>query len=352
MNYTFNITKVEKSAIHEFDFDNIPFGKVFADHMFMADYIDGQWTNLTIQPMAPISTHPANMAWHYGQAIFEGMKASRDAEGNAFIFRPEMHAQRFNKSAFRMNMPQMPEDLFMQAVHTLVSMEKEWIPKQEGSAMYIRPFMYATDHSIGIKVSNTYRFIILVLPVGPYYNHPVKLLAQDKYIRAVVGGVGEAKAAGNYAAAMYPTTLAKEAGFDQVVWLDGVEKKYIQEVGTMNIFFVINNEILTPALDGAILDGITRNSLITLFKDQGYKVTERRITIDEVMEAGKNGNLTEIFGSGTAAVVAPVSTLQHNEEIVELDTNNRPISLWAYETINGMRNRTIEDKFGWLSPAK
>jgi len=351
MSYKFQVTKVSESSLPNVDFNNIPFGKTFSDHMFVADYINGEWTNLEIRPVAPIATHPGNMAWHYGQSIFEGMKATRDAEGHALLFRPELHAKRLNHSAKRMSMPELPEDLFLQAIHTLVDMEKAWIPPSVGSALYIRPFMYATDATIGVKASETYKFIIFVMPVGPYYTNPVKLLAQDTYVRAVVGGVGEAKTAGNYAASLLPATMARKEGFDQVMWLDGVHKKYIQEVGTMNIFFVVGDEILTPNLDGAILDGITRKCMIELFKDKGYKVTERPITIDEIVEAGKNGSLIEIFGTGTAAVVAPVSHLKYKDEMVELDMSKRNISKWAYDTINGIRNRTIEDKFGWIVEA-
>lgn len=351
MSYNFKITKADHSNIDKVNFDNIPFGKVYSDHMFVADYKGGQWTNMEIRPFGPMLTHPGNMAWHYGQSIFEGMKATRDEAGTPLLFRPEMHAKRFNRSAHRMCMPEVPEDLFLQAIHTLVEMEKAWIPPQPGSAMYIRPFMYATDESVGVKASETYRFIIFVLPVGPYYTNPVKLLSQDIYIRAVKGGVGEAKTSGNYAASLFPAKKAAEEGYSQVMWLDGIERKYVQEVGTMNIFFVIDGEIITPSLDGAILAGITRDSMLKLFRDKGFKVTERRITIDELIEAGKSGHLTEIFGTGTAAVIAPVSHLKHNDDVIELDTNHRPISKWAYETINGIRNRTIEDKFGWMVEA-
>lgn len=351
MSYKFQVTKVSESSLPKVDFNNIPFGKTFSDHMFVADYINGEWTNLEIKPIELIPTHPGNMAWHYGQAIFEGMKATRDAEGHALLFRPELHAKRLNNSAKRMSMPEVPEDLFLQALHTLVDMEKAWIPPQTGSALYIRPFMYATDATIGVKASDTYKFIIFVMPVGPYYTNPVKLLAQDTYVRAVVGGVGEAKTAGNYAASLLPATMARKEGYDQVMWLDGVHKKFIQEVGTMNIFFVVDDEILTPNLDGAILDGITRKCMIELFKDKGYKVTERPITIDEILEASKNGSLVEIFGTGTAAVVAPVSHLKYKDVVVELDMNKRNVSKWAYDTINGIRNRTIEDKFGWIVEA-
>ncbi|MBK7635245.1 MAG: branched-chain-amino-acid transaminase [Saprospiraceae bacterium] len=247
--------------------------------------------------------------------------------------------------------PEIPEDLFLQAIHTLVDMEKAWIPPQTGSALYIRPFMYATDETIGVKASDTYKFIIFVMPVGPYYSQPVKLLAQDTYVRAVVGGVGEAKASGNYAASLLPATMARKEGYDQVMWLDGVHKKYIQEVGTMNIFFVIGDEVITPNLDGAILAGITRDCIITLLKDKGYKVTERPITIDEVLKANEDGKLVEIFGTGTAAVIAPVEKLKYKDTVITLDMDKRNISKFAYDTINGIRNRSIEDKFGWIVPA-
>jgi branched-chain amino acid aminotransferase len=351
MSYSFKITKTDQSSLSKVDFNNIPFGKTFSDHMFVADYIHGEWTNFEIRPVAPIPTHPGNMAWHYGQSIFEGMKATKDAEGHALLFRPEMHAKRINASARRMCMPEIPEDLFLQAIHTLVDMEKAWIPPQTGSALYIRPFMYATDETIGVKASDTYKFIIFVMPVGPYYSQPVKLLAQDTYVRAVVGGVGEAKASGNYAASLLPATMARKEGYDQVMWLDGVHKKYIQEVGTMNIFFVIGDEVITPNLDGAILAGITRDCIITLLKDKGYKVTERPITIDEVLKANEDGKLVEIFGTGTAAVIAPVEKLKYKDTVITLDMDKRNISKFAYDTINGIRNRSIEDKFGWIVPA-
>lgn len=351
MKYQIKITKTTKSNIANVDFTHLPFGKIYSDHMFVADYKDGHWTDLEIKPIELIPTHPGNMAWHYGQSIFEGMKASRDAEGHPLLFRPEMHAKRINASARRMCMPEIPEDLFLEAIHTLVRLEKAWIPPQVGSALYIRPFMYATDETIGVKPSDTYRFIIFVMPVGPYYSQPVKLLAQDTYVRAVVGGVGEAKAAGNYAASLLPAAMAKKEGYDQVVWLDGVHKKYIQEVGTMNIFFVTGDEVLTPNLDGAILAGITRDSIITLLKDRGIKITERPITIEEIMEAGEKGELKEIFGAGTAAVVAPVCEIKHGEQIVKIDPDAFKISKMIYETINGLRNSTVEDTHGWIVPA-
>ncbi len=345
------ITKVTESKVHTLDFDNIPFGRVFTDHMFSADYIDGEWQNFEIAPLQNLSIHPGNLAWHYGQSIFEGMKATRDAEGTPLLFQPQEHIYRLNESARRMCMPEFSEDMFLEAVHTLVSMEKAWIPPAEGSALYIRPLMFAMDEAIGVRPSSTYKLLIMTLPVGPYYNKPVKLLAEDTYIRAAVGGVGEAKTAGNYAASLYPAMLAKEQGYDQVMWLDAAEFKYVQEVGTMNIFFVIDNEIITPKPDGAILKGITKKSLMKIFRHKGYKVTERAITIDEIVDAYKKGILQEVFGAGTAAVVATVSEIKYKDTIIKLDVDNYKIAPEGKAFINGMRSRTIADPFGWVVEA-
>ncbi|MBK9257644.1 MAG: branched-chain amino acid aminotransferase [Saprospiraceae bacterium] len=351
MSYEIKITRSKTSNLPSLDFNNIPFGKIFTDHMFEVDYKDGEWVNPEIKPLTHLSVHPGNMAWHYGQAIFEGMKATIH-DGTALLFRPEMHSVRFNKSAKRMCMPEVPEELFLKAVHTLVDMEKAWIPPAKGSALYIRPFMIATDETIGVKASDTYKFIIFVMPVGPYYSQPVNLLAQDEFVRAVAGGVGEAKTAGNYAASLYPATMAKKEGYDQVMWLDAIHRKYIQEVGTMNIFFVIDNEIITPALDGAILAGITRDSILTVFRDKGFQVSERPITIDEVVEAHKAGKLSEVFGTGTAAVVAQVAKIKYKDYVIELNQSAFHYSNIAKDTINSIRDKSMEDKFGWIVPAK
>jgi branched-chain amino acid aminotransferase len=347
------ITKASQSRLPEVDFDAIPFGRTFSDHMFVADYSDGQWHDYRIVPFGPFSIHPAAMALHYGQAIFEGMKASVTRSGEPMLFRPEMHAHRINASARRMCMPEFPEDAFLEALHTLVSLDKDWIPPKEGSALYIRPFMFATDEFIGVKPSQTYRFIIFTGPVGPYYPKPVSLIAETTYIRAAKGGVGEAKTAGNYAASLLPAQNAIEKGYDQVLWLDGKEFKYIQEVGTMNLFFVINGTVITPEADGAILKGITRDSALKLLEKEGYKVEVRPITIDEVVEAHKNGQLEEAFGSGTAAVVAHVSKIAYKEVVMELPpVENRKVGQFIKDTINGLRAGTIEDTFGWVVPAE
>jgi len=345
------ITKIQNSAVSSVDFNNIPFGKIFTDHMYVADYIDGEWTNMEIKPLENFSIHPGNLAWHYGQSIFEGMKATRDEEGTPLLFRPEEHIYRLNASARRMCMPDFPEEAFLEAVHTLVRLEKSWIPPQEGSALYVRPFMVAMDDAIGVRPSDTYKFIICTLPVGPYYPKPVKLKAEEKYIRAAQGGVGEAKTAGNYAASLYPAKLAKEEGYDQVLWLDAKEFKYVQEVGTMNIFFVIGDEVITPITEGTILKGITRKTIIEILKDEGYKVVERRITIDEVVEAADRGDLKEVFGTGTAAVIAVVDEIKYREKIIHLDPNNYIVAPLAKNTINGLRNRTIADTRGWVIEA-
>lgn len=342
------ITKVKKSRIGEIDMNNIPFGQIFSDHMFEADFIDGDWTNFEIKPVQNLSLHPSNLALHYGQSVFEGMKAVKKADGTPVLFRPEEHAKRINRSAFRMCMPSFPEEVFIEALQKLVSLESPWIPPKEGSSLYIRPFMFATDEFLGVRASETYKFIILTLPVGPYYTKPVSLKAETHFVRASQGGVGEAKAAGNYAASLYPAMLAKKEGFDQVMWLDAKEFKYVQEVGTMNIFFVIDGKILTPYTDGAILKGITRDSILQLTRDKGFEVEERLITIDEIFDAHKNGLLQEIFGVGTAAVVSKVERLHHNGRDINLDTNTFKIADMIYDSINGIRSGRIEDKFGWL----
>lgn len=346
----FNIKKVEKSRLDSIDMSNLPFGTIFSDHMFVADYIDGKWTNFEIRPLEALKIHPSNLALHYGQSIFEGMKATVTDDGIPALFRPEMHAKRINKSAARMCMPEFPEELFLEALHKLVGIDHKWIPPTPGSALYIRPFMFATDEFLGVKESDTYKFIIMTLPVGPYYSAPVSLKAETTYVRAVHGGVGEAKAAGNYAASLYPTKLAKEQGFDQVMWLDAKDFKYVQEVGTMNIFFVIDGKIVTPITDGTILKGITRNSIMTLMKDEGFEVEERLVTIHELFEAYEKGKLTEIFGAGTAAVVSKVHKLHYDGKEINLDTNKYKVSTFIYDTINGIRSGSIEDKYNWLVP--
>ncbi len=342
------ITKTKNSKIHTVDFNNIPFGKVFSDHMFVADYIDGEWTNMEIKELAPFSIHPGNLAWHYGQSIFEGMKATAKPDGTPLLLRPEQHIIRLNRSAKRMCMPTFSEEIFVQALKELVGLDKDWIPQEKGSALYIRPLMFAMDEALGVRPSDTYRLVIFTLPVGPYYEKPVSLLAEKKYVRAADGGVGEAKTAGNYAASLLPAKLAKEAGYDQIMWMDAKEFKYIQEVGTMNIFFVVNNTIYTPKAGGTILKGITRDSVITILKDEGYEVVENEISIDFIVEAHNKGELTEIFGTGTAAVIANVFKFGHEGQDYHLNVSDYKISPFLKSYIEDLRAGEKEDKFGWL----
>ncbi len=351
MKQQIQITKVQQSRVKDVDFDNIPFGRVFSDHMFTAEYENGEWKDFKIVPFANFNMHPASMALHYGQAIFEGLKAYRTDAGEALLMRPEMHARRLNASAARLCMPDFPEEVFIDALHQLVALDAAWIPPQEGSALYIRPYMFGNGGFIGVAPSDTYRMIIFTGPVGPYYPKPVRLIAEEKYVRAIEGGVGEAKAAGNYAASLLPAKKAKEAGYDQILWLDGKEFKYIQEVGTMNIFFVIDGKVITPSTDGAILKGITRDGFLRILAEKGYEVEVRPITIHEVVDAYKAGKLTEVFGAGTAAVVAKVADLTYQGfEMTLPPIDENSIGTVLKTEIDGLRAGTIADTRGWIIP--
>jgi len=347
MKHNINIKKIEISKVSELDFNNIPLGKTFTDHMFICDFDNGQWSNPRIEPLEAIPTHPAAMALHYGQAIFEGMKATIDANGVPMLFRPEKNATRLNLSADRMGMPNFPEDLFVEGLKKLVSIEKNWIPPAEGSALYLRPFMYADEPFIGMRAATHYKFIIIASPSAPLYSSRIKLYAETKYIRAASGGTGEAKAAGNYAAAIRPTELAKEKGYDQVLWLDARDFNYIQEVGTMNIFFKINGEIITPNLDGSILHGITRMSVIDLLRSKNYKVTERPITIEEIIEASGNGSLEEAFGAGTAVGITMIQEIGYKDTVIHV-SDESPVAHMILDTLDGVRSGKLEDTLNWM----
>lgn len=348
MSININITKVKASKVDALDFNNIPLGTTFTDHMFICDYENGAWVNPRIVPMGLIPTHPAAMALHYGQAIFEGMKAYKDVEGSPMLFRPEQNAKRLNKSADRMGMPIVPEDLFLQGLTELVGLEHNWIPPQQGSALYLRPFMYADEPFIGMRAATHYKFIIMASPAGPFFSKRIKLWAEQQYIRAATGGTGEAKAAGNYAAAIRPTELAKAKGYDQVLWLDAAEHKYIQEVGTMNIFFKINEEFITPELDGSVLHGITRASVIEMLRAMNFKVTERKITIDEIKEAEENGTLEEAFGTGTAVGIAYIQEIGFEGNTIHV-SDESPVGLEVNDTLNAIKTGALEDRFGWMT---
>ena len=351
MSNSIKITKVENSKSNEVDFNNIVMGTRFTDHMFICDYQNGEWINPRIEPLDLIPTHPAAMALHYGQAIFEGMKATLGKNEVPLLFRPEENAKRLNFSADRMGMPFFPEDLFVEALKKLVAIEKNWIPTQEGSALYLRPFMYADEPFIGMRAATSFKFIVMASPAGPFFSKRIKLYAETKYIRAANGGTGEAKAAGNYAAAIRPTEIAKAKGYDQVLWLDARDFEYIQEVGTMNIFFKIDGKIVTPNLSGSVLSGITRMSVIDLLRDKGFEVTERPIKISEIIEASNNGTLEEAFGTGTAVGIAMIEEIGYKEIAIKLPIEN-PVSQDINRTLNAIKTQKIEDKFGWIVEAK
>ena len=336
------ITKATQSTVNEVDLNNITMGKKFTDHMFVCDYENGEWQNPRIEPLAFIPTHPAAMALHYGQAIFEGMKATLGKNGMPVLFRPDENAKRMNFSAERMGMPYFPEDLFVDALKQFVQIEKNWIPTKEGSALYLRPFMYADEAFIGMRAATSYKFMVIASPAGPFFSKKIKLFAENKYVRAVNGGTGEAKAAGNYAGAIRPTELAKAKGYDQVLWLDAQEFEYIQEVGTMNIFFKIDGKFITPNLSGSILAGITRMSVIDLLRDKGFEVIERPIKLSEIKEASTNG---------TAVGIAVIEEIGNDDFRIDLPTET-PVSKMLNDTLNAIKTQKEEDKFGWIIEAK
>ncbi len=337
--------------------DEIEFGSVFTDHMFVMDYsCDKGWNNPRIVPYQNLSLDPSALIFHYGQSMFEGMKAYKTEDNKTYLFRPLKNIQRANNSNKRLCIPEIPEEDFLQAIKELVKIDEEWIPKKKGSSLYIRPFVIATEPSLNVKPSSEFKFIIILSPVGAYYKeglNPVKIWIEDEYVRAVRGGIGEAKTGGNYAASMLSQEKAHAAGFSQVLWLDGIEHKYIEEVGAMNIFFKISGKIVTPMLNGSILPGVTRASVIDVCKDFGYEVEERRIGVDELYKAAKDNTLEEVFGSGTAAVISPVGTLKFGDEVFEINNGNiGEVSQKVYDTITGIQTGIVEDKFNWIVEVK
>lgn len=327
------------------------FGKIFTDHMFVMNYTEGQgWHDARIVPFDRISLSPAAMVFHYGQEMFEGLKAYKGTDGKAYLFRPDMNAKRTNNTNDRLCIPQIPVEDFVQAVKAIVKVDQDWIPSDPGTSLYVRPFIIATDEFLGVAPSKTYLFMIILSPSGAYYASglaPVGIWIEDTYVRAVRGGIGFAKTGGNYAASLIAQVKAHDAGFSQVLWLDGVERKYIEEVGAMNIFFKINGKIVTPALSGSILPGITRDSVITLCKDWGYEVEERKISVDELIEAQKTGALEECFGSGTAAVISPVGKLRYEDEVMVINGGGiGPVSQKLYDTVTGIQSGAIADPYG------
>lgn len=346
-----NISKKlrEKSNINTVDFSNIPFGKVFSDHMLIADYDGNQWTDVRIVPYEPIPMSPAISALHYGQSIFEGLKAYRNQNGEAQVFRPDANCIRMNKSAERLCMPPVTKELFIEGIKALVAIDENWIPNDPNYSLYIRPFMFATDEYVGIRPSDHYRFIIFTCPVGAYYNAPLNVKVSDNYVRAFPKGTGYAKVAGNYAAGMLPLKLAREEGFDQLIWLDGHNLKFVEESGTMNLFFVINNKLVTPVADGTILEGITRDSVITLAKEHNIATDIRKISIEEVFEAYNKGQLQDAFGTGTAATIAPIQTINYKGFTMSLpDIASRTISNNLRTWLDEIKTGKVEDTHNWM----
>lgn len=331
--------------------DELVFGTLFTDHMFIMDYTEGKgWHDPRIVPYGPISLDPSAMVLHYGQAIFEGMKAYRHGD-DILLFRPYKNMARVNISNDRLCIPPIDEEFAVEAVKTLVNLERDWVPRAKNTSLYVRPFIIATDPHLGVRPSHTYKFMIILTPVGPYYPEgldPVKIYIENEYVRAVRGGIGYAKTPGNYAASIKAQMEAEKKGFTQVLWLDGVERKYIEEVGTMNVFFVINDEVVTPALNGSILAGITRDSVIELLKSWNLKVSERKISIDEVCDAAANGSLKEAFGTGTAAVISPIGEFIWKDDTIVVNGGNiGTLSQKLYDSITGIQSGTMEDKFNW-----
>ncbi len=348
---TFNIkvNKTELSRLHQLDKDNIEFGRLYSDHMLVADYENGDWKQPEIVPYGNMSMSPATSFIHYGQAIFEGIKAYKDPEGNPIIFRPHDNWKRFNRSAERLGMPYVPEDVFMEGLRQLIELDKDWVPSANGTSLYIRPFMMAMDEFIGIKPTTKFRFMIISSPAGPYYAKPVSIYVDETYVRAFPGGIGYTKAAGNYGASMYPMTEVRKKGFDQILWMDGFEHKYVQEIGTMNVFFVIGDKVITPDLSETILEGVTRDSVIEILKENGYEVEERPLHIDEIIEASKAGILTEAFGTGTAASIAPIADFTYmGEKMVLPEQSTWKIAPWLKAELNDIRYGRKPDARGWV----
>jgi branched-chain amino acid aminotransferase len=347
------ITKVESTRLHSIPFDNLGFGRYMSDHMFMVDYADGAWGEPRIEPYAPMSIDPANCTLHYGQTIFEGMKAYRSAKGGVNLFRPSMNARRMNNSAEAVCIPKLDEQLFVEGIRELVKLDHLFIPRERGHTLYIRPLSFGTGNFLGVHASDKYRFLVITSPVASYYPegiNPVRIKVEEEHIRAVRGGLGQAKTAANYAASLYAGMQAKREGFAQVLFLEAVSRELVDEIGAMNIMFLIDNELITPPLDqGSILPGITRDSVLHLARDWGMKVSERGISVDEIMAAHKAGTLQEAFGTGTAAVISPVGELVYRGETILInDRKIGPVAQKFYDTITGIQYGEIDDPYGWI----
>lgn len=341
------IIKAETSKIDTVDFNNLTFGANFTDYMFECDYKDGAWQTPTIRPYGDLTMSPAAKVFHYGQAVFEGMKAYKDDNGDVFLFRPQQNIERINKSSKRMAIPEFPEEILMNGLKKIVSMEKAWVQPGTGNSLYIRPFVIATQVGVSASPSTEYKFMIIMAPVNAYYTGDVKVVIADHFSRSADGGVGAAKAAGNYGAQFYPTNLAKEKGFQQIIWTDSNEHKYLEEAGTMNVFFRINDTLITAPISDRILDGVTRKSILKLAEKAGIKTEVKKLTVNELVAATKNGSLKEIFGAGTAAVVSPVSAFSFEEHVYDLDKQEDSYATTFKTQLMDIQYNRAEDSFNW-----
>jgi|TARA_B110000971_G_scaffold206742_1_gene230270 branched-chain amino acid aminotransferase len=347
MNSNIEIKHIEKSKIASVDFNNLPFGSVYSDHMLTCTFKDGKWQEPIITPFEPISLDPSAKIFHYGQSIFEGMKAYKDTEGTTLLFRPLENFKRLNKSAERLVIPQIPEEVFMSGLKALLKVDEAWIPTNEGSSLYIRPFMFASGNGFHASPADEYKFMICTAPSGAYFAGKVKVLIEEKYARAANGGVGFAKAGGNYAAQFYPTQLAIEKGYNQVIWTDDNTHEYIEEAGAMNIFVRINDTLITSPTNDRILDGITRKSIIKIAEDLKIDVEVRKISVSEVIAAAHSGSLKEMFGTGTAAVISPISGFGYQEKDYDLPELDKPFAALLKKAITDIQTNKTEDPYGW-----
>lgn len=346
---TVRTDRVKNSRLEQVDFATVPFGSVFSDHMFTAEFQQGRWSDGRIQPYGPISMPPSVSALHYGISVFEGMKAHKSPEGHPLLFRPIENARRLQRSAARLAMPAVPESLFLSGLRELIRTDRAWIPPAEVGALYIRPILFSVDPSIRVKPAEHYRFLIFTCPFGAYYSAPVDVLVSDHYVRAFPGGTGAVKPAGNYAAALLADQEAREAGCHSVLWLDAQQRRYVEECGVMNVFFVLGKEVVTPPLSGTILPGITRDSVITLLRDMGYRVREDRISMEDLLASYDKGELRECFGTGTAATVSHVGRIRYKDRTLELPpVEQRKVGTAVREKLLGVMTGREPDAHGWV----
>jgi branched-chain amino acid aminotransferase len=347
-----DIRPIERSRLPETDLANLKFGRVFTDHMFVMDHVDGAWQRPQIVPFGDQEMSPASLVLHYAQTIFEGMKAYRNEQGEVALFRPQANIARMNRSAKRMCMPLVPADLFLEGLKELVRMDAGWVPEGNDGALYIRPFMYAADEYIGVKPSDGYRFVIFICPVRAYYQEPLKVRIELEYSRAFPGGTGEVKCGGNYAGGLYPSKLGQNVGYHQLLWTDAMEHKYIEESGTMNIFFILDGVLTTPSLDGTILPGITRDSILKIAREKGLPVEERKVTVEEVVSGARNGRLTAAFGAGTAATIAPIAVIGYNGEDLQLPAVDKDSEVMKIGVmLDDIRRGRVADTYSWVVKA-